>query len=89
MLDTPCKRCLITQCTFAVRKGPLLNDSFNSKVSRPGDHLQKLARLRLLDLSDIRILMCCIRLMEVCEQGKQKHCFESVFLSLSAENNLR
>ena len=67
----------------------LLDNSFNSEVSRPCDRLQKVARLCLLDLGDIRILVRRFRLVEVCEQSKQEYRFKSVSLGIRAKDNLR
>ena len=66
----------------------LLDNSFNGKIGRPGDPLQKVPRPCLLDLGDVRILMCRVRFMEVCEQGEQKRCFEGVSLSFRSEDDL-
>lgn len=66
----------------------LLDNSFNGGISRQNNDLQKVAGLRLPDLCDVRILMCRIRFMEVCKQGKQKNRFEGIFLSVCTEDDL-
>ena len=66
----------------------LLDNRLNSGICRPSDSLQKVPRRCLLDLGNVRILMCRVRFMEVCEQGEQQYRFESVSFSVRPEDDL-
>jgi hypothetical protein len=65
--DISCQS-FIAQCTLVDHRGPLssLDNSLDSKVSRPRNPLQKIPRRCLLDLCNIGILMRRIGFMEVC-----------------------